>query len=850
MKRDLLNANEALRHEISERKRVEAALRASEIKYRRLHESMADAFVAVDMTGRIQECNRAYQALLGYSEEELRSLTYVDLTPEKWHCMEARLVAEQILPRGHSDVYEKEYRRKDGTILPVEMRTFLIRDVAGNPTGMWAIARDITARKRAEDIAAAANRRLAADLDVMSRLQGIAADFVSERSMEALFDEIVDTAVAITAADMGDMQLLDPHTGKTRIAAHRGFGGHGPDFRLAIGDGGYDATLMHDQRTVIEDVTKSPLLASSLVRDIHLAADVRALISIPILSRSGNLLGGISAYFKTPCHPDDRTLKYLDLLAQQTADIIDYSTMQETLLQSEERFHKAIADAPFPALIHAEDGEIVLVNSAWTDITGYKHQDIPTIAEWTERAYGVRKDVVQEGIARLYQLQGRLAEGEYVIATRSGQTRIWEFSSSPIGRLPDGRRLVLSMAMDVTNRKQAEESVARIADELAKVYDSAPVMMVLLDEDRRIHRANRTAQQTCAMDVDTTGLRAGAALRCVHAMDVAEGCGASPDCQACRIRILVSDTLRNGSSYHQEKCCLVVDRDDGRTSIFLLVSCVRLTLEGKPYALLMVEDITKHEQTERQLRERETELAHVSRLHVVDAMSASLAHELNQPLYAINNYVRGIRRRLQKNRDWLDLDQLTETMEMVSKEVTRAAGIVAHLREFVKTGDSRRSKVHVGPMLHQALELLQSLADAKGVLLEVAVQQNLPIIQADPIQIEQVVVNLVANAVDATAGLPAERRKVKIFAGQSDNAAVEIEVRDLGRGYPESMKDRLFDAFITTKKNGLGVGLAISKAIVESHGGKIRAVRNSPYGTSVYFTVPSGFADEESDRDK
>ncbi len=119
-------ATVAVIEDITQRKLAEHALQESEQKYRRLHETMMDAFVSVDMTGRIQETNLAYQAMLGYSEEELRRLTYLDLTPEQWHTLEASIVEEQILVKGYSDVYQKEYRKKDGTIFPVEVRTFLV----------------------------------------------------------------------------------------------------------------------------------------------------------------------------------------------------------------------------------------------------------------------------------------------------------------------------------------------------------------------------------------------------------------------------------------------------------------------------------------------------------------------------------------------------------------------------------------------------------------------------------------------------------------------------------------------------------------------------------------------------
>lgn len=136
--------------DITERKRAEDALRESEAKYRRLHEGMRDAFAGVDMSGRILETNAAFCAMLGYTDAELYKRKYTRITPSRWHAFERRIIAEQVLVRGFSDVFEKEYRRKDGTIFPVELRIFLLRDDRGRPASMWAIVRDITERKRAE----------------------------------------------------------------------------------------------------------------------------------------------------------------------------------------------------------------------------------------------------------------------------------------------------------------------------------------------------------------------------------------------------------------------------------------------------------------------------------------------------------------------------------------------------------------------------------------------------------------------------------------------------------------------------------------------------------------------------
>jgi PAS domain S-box-containing protein len=154
--------------DIAAQKRAEEALTRSEARFRALFESMRDGLVVVDMTGVIVESNDVYRRMLGYGADELGRLTYKDLTPARWHAMEERIVAEQILPRGYSDVYEKEYRRKDGSIFPVELRTILIEE-DGRPAAMWAIVRDVTERRKADEALRQSERRfrvLASELSV------------------------------------------------------------------------------------------------------------------------------------------------------------------------------------------------------------------------------------------------------------------------------------------------------------------------------------------------------------------------------------------------------------------------------------------------------------------------------------------------------------------------------------------------------------------------------------------------------------------------------------------------------------------------------------------------------------
>ncbi|MEO0534024.1 MAG: PAS domain S-box protein [Cyanobacteria bacterium P01_A01_bin.123] len=165
-------------------------------------------------------------------------------------------------------------------------------------------------------------------------------------------------------------------------------------------------------------------------------------------------------------------------------DISDRKQAENRLLESEQRFRQAIANAPLPIMIHAEDGEVLQINSTWTELTGYTHSDIPTLQDWTQQAYGERAASVLETImAKQYALKSRWDEGEFMITTRNGEQRIWQFSSAPLGLLPDGRRAVISMAADVTQHRQTELELRDSEAQSQAILATIPDLMFRVGAD-------------------------------------------------------------------------------------------------------------------------------------------------------------------------------------------------------------------------------------------------------------------------------------------------------------------------------------------------------------------------------
>jgi PAS domain S-box-containing protein len=274
---------------------------------------------------------------------------------------------------------------------------------------------------------------------------------------------------------------------------------------------------------------------------------------------------------------------------------------------------------------------------------------------------------------------------------------------------------------------------------------------------------------------------------------------------------------------------------NGETHHFLVSLNPILEGDSVTGATIFSKNITVRKRAEHQLREREAELAHVLRVGTVGEIAAGLAHEINQPLGAIANYAQGCSRRLRSGE--APPEDLVPIVDEIAHEAHRAAEVLRRLRGLVRKEHARRDAVSLNHIVHEAVRLLRLEAEKRHIEMSFRAAADLPSIRADGIQIEQVVINLLVNAMDAVSPRDGIRGRISVETRALPDA-ISVAVRDNGIGLDDKMTQKAFDAFFTTKPGGLGMGLAISRSIIEAHRGHLWATANPNGGATFEFTLP------------
>jgi len=247
-------------------------------------------------------------------------------------------------------------------------------------------------------------------------------------------------------------------------------------------------------------------------------------------------------------------------------------------------------------------------------------------------------------------------------------------------------------------------------------------------------------------------------------------------------------------------------------------------------------DITERKRAEEALRQARADLAHASRVTTMGELTASLAHEVNQPIAAAVTDANTCLRWL--TRDQPDLEEAREAASRMAKDATRAAEIIARVRLIFTKGVAQRELVDVNELIQEMIILLRNEISRHSISVRTELAETLPQVMGDRVQLQQVMMNLIINSIDAMKCVEGMRELI-INSQRTENEQLMVSVGDTGVGLPAQQADRIFDAFFSTKAHGTGMGLRISRSIVESHGGRLCAADNSPRGARFYFTLPS-----------
>jgi PAS domain S-box-containing protein len=259
--------------------------------------------------------------------------------------------------------------------------------------------------------------------------------------------------------------------------------------------------------------------------------------------------------------------------------------------------------------------------------------------------------------------------------------------------------------------------------------------------------------------------------------------------------------------------------------------------EQRDEGVAFVLDLTERKRAEAEVREIQTELAHANRVATMGQLTASIAHEVNQPISAaVTNAQAALR--------WLgarppELEEVGQALGRIIKDANRAGDVIGRIRELIKRAPPRKDRVDMNEAIREVIELTRGEAVKNGTSVQTALAEGLPLVEGDRVQLQQVVLNLIVNAVQAMGAVAEGPRELFITAAQAEPDGVLVEVMDSGPGVAPADLEHLFTPFYTTKPSGLGMGLSICRSIIEAQGGRMWVTANLPRGAIFHFTVPT-----------
>jgi len=383
---------------------------------------------------------------------------------------------------------------------------------------------------------------------------------------------------------------------------------------------------------------------------------------------------------------------------------------------------------------------------------------------------------------------------------------------------PSGRRRFVGLLRDITERRAMVDRLREQEEQLRLTFERAPQGMLTADLHGRVTRVNQALSD--ALHVPDEGLLGRPIFSLFEVEDAT-----APE----RWNEFVVGALRS------LEFAAAFRRKDGEMLRAMAYCGLVHDPDGGPrWVVVHLEDQTERLRAEAEATQHREELAHVARVSTMGEMATAIAHEVNQPLTAISVFAQATRRMMEL--DKLDRTELADTLDQIGHEAQRAGAIIHRLRNLVRKRESKRVASDLNGLIRDAMQLAEFDARQRNIAIRLELTEGLPIVYVDTIQVQQVVLNLVRNAIEATpTGHPSH---VLVRTERGDPGQVRISVGDEGVGVSAEAAEGLFRQFFTTKSTGMGLGLSISKTIVEAHGGKMGFSANTRVGTTFYFTLP------------
>jgi PAS domain S-box-containing protein len=501
----------------------------------------------------------------------------------------------------------------------------------------------------------------------------------------------------------------------------------------------------------------------------------------------------------------------------------------EEKLRAAYAFRQAMSNSLITGLRAIDlEGRITFVNAAFCRMTGFDESELigikPPYPYWPPE----EAERLQHNIDTALAGRAPAAGFEMRIMRKSGERFYVRLYFSPLIDT-NGQQIGWMASMnDITEPKRVRVELERAHERFETVIDGLDSAVHVADvHSGEILFANRAFQNIFGFDsVGRDSAQVTAACRPTNGWLHADPGALNADELPCELFDGEIQHTLSGHWYHlHERAIRWVD---GRT--------VRVQIAA---------DITDKKHIDEVNLQQQKRLEQTSRLITMGEMASSLAHELNQPLSAIANYCAGCVKRMQAGN--YKIDDLLAAMQKASDQAERAGKIIRRMRDMVKKGDPNRQPVALAELVDEARAFADIEAQRTGTQIVVDLPKHLPNLVVDRIMIEQVLLNLVKNGIEAMSDVPFERRQLTLQARQVDDRMLEIAVADLGHGLAEEDMEKIFAPFYTTKAEGMGIGLAICRSIIEFHQGRLWATPRREGGTVFHFTVPLEESSEDSD---